>query len=160
MITPKQNPALPNCGGYYVLIVEDSPVDFEIMSRAFRKVEFLPCIHHCDDGDKALNFLEMAADGQLPDGEPLLVLLDLNLPGTDGRQVLSSMKNHNQLKRIPVIILSTSQNEGDLEFCYNHGVNKYLNKPLTATDFVQTAQEIKNFWEDRIIARSSTRTAH
>ncbi|HNQ92076.1 MAG TPA: response regulator [Alphaproteobacteria bacterium] len=158
MIAQTQNLSMPNCGGYYVLIVEDSPVDFEIMSRAFRKIKFSPCIHHCEDGDKALNFLEMAADGQLPDGKPLMVLLDLNLPGTDGRQVLSSMKSHEQLKKIPVIILSTSQNDGDLEFCYNHGANKYLNKPLTATDFVHTAKEIKDFWEDRIITQSSTRT--
>ena len=73
--------------GHYVLIVEDSPVDFEIISRSFLKVEFTPSVHHCTDGDQALNFLGLADSNTCPIRKPSLILLDLNLPGTDGRQV-------------------------------------------------------------------------
>ncbi len=132
----------------YVLIVEDSPVDFEIISRAFRKIEFTPKIHHCQNGDTALDFLNKKSDESAPTN-PTLVLLDLNLPGTDGRQVLSSMKSSMDLKEIPVIVLSTSNNDNDVEFCFSMGADKYLRKPISADEFAETARIIKEFWDGK-----------
>jgi len=132
----------------YVLIVEDSPVDFEIISRAFRKIEFTPKIHHCQNGDTALDFLNKTSN-ESAQTSPTLVLLDLNLPGTDGRQVLSSMKSSTDLKEIPVIVLSTSNNDNDIEFCFSMGADKYLRKPISADEFAETARIIKEFWDGK-----------
>ncbi|HOO50873.1 MAG TPA: response regulator [Alphaproteobacteria bacterium] len=132
----------------YVLIVEDSPVDFEIISRAFRKIEFQPKIHHCEDGDQALDFLSNKQNAYIAEA-PTLVLLDLNLPGTDGRTVLSSMKSQEELKQIPVIVLSTSNNDNDVEFCFSMGADKYLRKPISADEYAETAKIIRDFWNTR-----------
>jgi CheY-like chemotaxis protein len=140
---------------HFVLIVEDSPVDFEIISRAFKRVEFSPKIHRCEDGDQALNFLVSSIARDSMTGKPLLVLLDLNLPGTDGREVLSTMKSDRIMNQIPVIVLSTSNNENDIEFCFSVGADKYLKKPISADEFAETALTIKKFWEDQIISHGS-----
>jgi CheY-like chemotaxis protein len=139
----------------YILIVEDSPIDFEIISRAFKRVEFTPEIHHCSDGDEALQFLAKSINPNTSPRKPSLVLLDLNLPGTDGRQVLAEMKEHEILNRIPVIILSTSNNENDIQYCFSKGVDKYLRKPISVDEFAETVRVIKKFWEDQIIRHNS-----
>ncbi len=145
---------------HYVLIVEDSPVDFEIISRAFKRVEFSPKILRCEDGDQALNFLESSITHNSLTGKPLLVLLDLNLPGTDGREVLATMKSDKIMNQIPVIVLSTSNNENDIEFCFSVGADKYLKKPISADEFADTALTIKKFWEDQIISHGSAYNYH
>lgn len=144
-----------NGEGHYVLIVEDSPVDFEIISRSFLRVEFKPAVYHCTDGDEALEFLMLPHSKK----QPSLILLDLNLPGTDGRHVLKSIKSDKNLHHVPVIILSTSNNESDIEFCFEYGADKYLKKPISLDEFANTAKVIKNFWEDQIIRHGSAYSA-
>lgn len=134
----------------YVLVVEDSEVDFEILSRAFRRVKFMPKIHHCTDGDAAVAHLNATLDIEKKIQKPGLILLDLNLPGTDGREVLSIIKSSPGLREIPVIILSTSNNDNDIRYCFSIGAEKYLQKPISADEFTETANVIKRFWNDYV----------
>lgn len=132
---------------HYIMIVEDSPVDYEITTRSLRKAGIGQTFHHCEDGDEALGFLMNNED--LPrQGYPALILLDLNLPGTDGRQVLLTLKNHDELRKIPVIILTTSNNENDIEVCYKRGANSYIRKPSAPDDYVHMAETLKEYWFD------------
>src|SRR3978361_1505293 len=94
-----------------ILLVEDSPEDFETTERAFRRSGLKNPIYRCADGDEALDFLPRRGHNPEPDKAPRpgVILLDLNLPGTDGREVLSEIKNDPDLKQIPVIVLTTSK---------------------------------------------------
>ncbi len=131
-----------------LLIVEDSPEDFEATIRAFKKSGLANPIIHCEDGDDALDY--MFQKGRYQDRKkyplPGLILLDLNLPGTDGREFLSKIKQEPQLKRIPVIVLTTSSSQEDIERCYEAGANSYVCKPVIISDFVASIQRLKDFW--------------
>jgi CheY-like chemotaxis protein len=114
-----------------ILLVEDSPEDFEATERALRKAGLKNPIYRCADGEEALDFLHRrgsyadAADAPRPG----IVLLDLNLPGTDGREVLSEIKTDPALKQIPVVVLTTSSDQRDIDVCYRSGANSYIQKP-------------------------------
>lgn len=131
----------------YILVIEDSPIDFEVISRTFKRIDFSPQILHWDNGAAAIEFLLDLADKHQTNKMPSMVLLDLNMPGTDGREILTSIKNDAVLKSIPVIILSTSQNQGDIDFCNLHGAEKFLTKPVSLDEFMDVAKTIKGFWE-------------
>lgn len=124
----------------YILIVEDSPEDYQITLRALRKAGMKTPVHHCEDGDCALDFLEQNAL------RPSLILLDLNLPGTDGREALSIIKTNPALKKIPVVILSNSNNEIDVETCYEVGANAYIQKPTDHDEFIAVVKSINTYW--------------
>ena len=131
----------------YILIVEDSRVDYEITTRALKKAGIERSILRCEDGDEALDFLNDHESRQ-GDGHPSMILLDLNLPGTDGRTVLQQIKNHDALKNIPVVVLTTSNNEHDIAACYESGANSYVRKPSAPDDYVAMAEALKAFWFD------------
>ncbi|HEY9845278.1 MAG TPA: response regulator, partial [Candidatus Caenarcaniphilales bacterium] len=111
-----------------LLVVEDSDEDFEAFGRMIRKSAIVNPIYRCTDGEDALDFLHR--DGQYTNPatapRPAIILLDLNLPGTDGREVLAEIKQDSTLKIIPVVVFTTSANPKDVEFCYWHGVNGYI----------------------------------
>lgn len=130
----------------YILIVEDSPVDYEIATRALRKAEYEDAIHRCEDGDEAIDFLRGENEVVREKGNPSLILLDLNLPGTDGREVLQHIKNDSEIAHIPVVVLTTSNNEFDIEACYENGANSYVKKPTSPDDYVAMAKVLKSFW--------------
>lgn len=137
----------------YILSVEDSPIDFEIIMRAFKKAGFTAPVYRCENGDSALDFLSaQKAKGQASH-LPTIALLDLNLPGTDGREVLRTIKADEILKTIPVIILSTSNNDNDVDYCLSYGADKYFMKPISPDDFVHTIQEIKALWDHLVTRR-------
>lgn len=140
---------------HYVFVIEDSPIDFEMIERTFKRVEFFPEVRHCDNGEEAMNFLFSTLDEKSPVRRPSLVLLDLNLPGLDGRQILKNIKSDPHLKKIPVIVLSTSNNENDIEFSFRQGADKYLKKPISVDDFAVAVKIIKDFWETKIISHGS-----
>jgi len=133
----------------YILSIDDNIDDFEIISRSLRKVAPYRLIRQCQRGDEALEFLnshlrrETASDYI---GLPHIILLDLNLPGADGRDILKVIKSDENLKCIPVIIFSTSNSEKDIEICYNSGANAYLKKPSSLEGFVDIAQALNRFW--------------
>jgi CheY-like chemotaxis protein len=131
-----------------ILIVEDSPEDFEASKRAFRKAGLKNEIFHCEDGDEALDFLYQR--GPYTDAakapRPAIILLDLNLPGTDGREVLQDVKANQELRDIPVIVLTTSDDERDIEACYRYGANSYIKKPVDLEGFFRAITMLKEFW--------------
>ncbi len=114
-----------------LLVVEDSAEDFTALTRVFRKLGLPHPVVRCEDGDQALAYLQGhgRAEGW-PDTLPALVLLDLNMPGTDGRAVLETLKKDPRLQALPVVVLSTSSSTRDVEHCYQLGANGYLTKPI------------------------------
>ncbi len=126
-----------------ILVVEDSNEDFEATHRAFKKANLANNLIHLRDGDEAMNYF--FADGK-PDIIPNIVLLDLNLPGTDGLEVLKALKSHNNLKHIPVIILTTSNDKKDIEYCFLAGANSYLQKPVNLNAFIESIQRLSEYW--------------
>jgi CheY-like chemotaxis protein len=114
-----------------ILIVEDSPEDYEATVRALRKSGLRNPIFHCTDGDEALDFLyRRGVHGQpIPVPRPGLILPDLHLPGIDGHEVLATIKHDDQLHQIPVVMLTTSDDARDIARCYAAGANSYMKKP-------------------------------
>jgi two-component system response regulator len=128
-----------------VLLVEDNPGDVDLTKEALEngKVRINLSVTH--DGFEALDFLRRrGAFAHAP--RPDIVLLDLNLPGKDGREVLAEMKGDADLKRIPVVILTTSQAEEDVMQAYNSNANCFISKPVDVQDFVNVVKTIENFW--------------
>lgn len=133
-----------------LMLVEDSPEDREATLRAFRKCCFEHPIIACSDGDEALAVLQRR--GRYRDQPaPALVLLDLNMPGTDGRTVLSRIKADPHLKNIPVVVLTTSTNRKDIAASYQAGASSYVTKPMDMASFVSTIASLKSWWFEKVI---------
>jgi CheY-like chemotaxis protein len=136
-----------------ILLIEDSQEDYEITVRALRKAGLANPIHRCVDGDDALDYLHRR--GAYADAvrapRPGVILLDLNLPGTDGREVLAEIKQAKALKTIPVIVLTTSRDERDVLQCYQLGANSYVQKPVGLSSFLDAIQRLKDFWFEIVI---------
>src|SRR5687768_9948149 len=111
-----------------MLLVEDSPEDREATLRALNRAGLSNPIHCVASGDEALDFLFRRGQYSDPQSSPRpsMVLLDLNLPGTDGREVLAEIKQSEHLKLVPVVILTTSTDERDIQGCYRMGANSYI----------------------------------
>jgi two-component system, response regulator len=133
------------------LLVEDSPEDFEATVRALRKSGLANPIFHCSDGDEALEYLHQRGRFGKTALRPGAILLDLNLPGTDGREVLAEIKGDAALKSIPVIVLTTSSDARDIEKCYEAGANSYIRKPVDLEGFVRAIQHLKEYWFEIVI---------
>ena len=131
-----------------ILLVEDSPEDRTATLRAFERAGFRYPIFNCDDGDEALDYLHRRGAYADPEKSPRpgLILLDLNLPGTDGRQVLVEVKGHEELRHIPVVILTTSADARDIEASYKAGANSYVQKPLDVDGLYRTVEQLKEYW--------------
>ena len=136
-----------------ILLVEDSPEDYETTLRAFKKSGLKNPIFRCEDGDGALDFLFRR--GRYADPEeaprPGVILLDLNLPGTDGREVLSEIKSDEGLKNIPVIVLTTSNDDRDVEACYRAGANSYIQKPVDMDGFLRAIERLNGYWFEVVV---------
>ena len=133
-----------------ILLVEDSPEDFEAAERAFRRSGLKNPILRCSDGDEALDFLFRR--GRFADApRPGVVLLDLNLPGTDGREVLAEIKADPHLKQIPVIVLTTSSDDRDVRACYQAGASSYIQKPVDLDGFMRAIERLNDYWFEVVI---------
>lgn len=141
-----------------ILLIDDNDEDVEITQRAFRKSGMANPVFRCRDGDEALDFLfqrgEFSEPAKAP--RPGIILLDLNMPGTDGREVLEKVKKNPELKKIPIIVLTTSNDERDIEDCYEMGANSYVQKPVTLQGYMEAIQRMKDFWFDIVIIPSQT----
>ena len=124
-----------------VLLVEDNPIDVRATLRAAKKLKIANSIDVVNDGDAAIAYLE-AESRPKPD----LILLDLNLPGRDGHDVLAHMKSIDDLKRIPVVILTTSATDADVLGAYDLGANAYVNKPIDLAGWQAVVEQIEGFW--------------
>ncbi|SDL45760.1 Response regulator receiver domain-containing protein [Catalinimonas alkaloidigena] len=128
-----------------IIVIEDSEEDFYTLQRTFQKAEITHPIQRFSNGDEALHyFLETT---QATDS-PALILLDLNLPGTDGRQLLQELKTNARWKITPVIVLSSSINPKDIQDCYQLGANVYMAKSLDLATFREQIQTLKRYWLD------------
>jgi CheY-like chemotaxis protein len=127
-----------------ILLVEDSQDDIELTLRAFKKNNLGNNIHIARDGAEALEFLKQVEKREAP--HPGLILLDLKLPKVDGIEVLKYIKSREILKRIPVVMLTTSKNDRDIKTCYDLGANSYIVKPISFKDFMETIKNIQLYW--------------
>lgn len=131
-----------------VLIIEDSDEDFTTLVRMISKANITNPVYRCEDGEEALDFLyqkgEYADETIAP--RPSLILLDLNLPGTDGREVLATLKQNQDLQMIPVVIFSTSSNPKDVKACYSQGVSGYIVKPMNIERLNQLVTTFLEYW--------------
>ena len=132
-----------------ILLVEDNEMDVELTLDAFREARFTNAIHVATNGEQALDYVfgrEAYADRHkypLPD----MILLDLKLPGIDGHEVLRQVKSTEGLyKRVPVIILTSSKEEGDLQMSYDGGANSYLVKPVSFDGFLEVVHKVSDYW--------------
>jgi len=136
-----------------ILIVEDSDEDYFSTVRALRKSGLANLIYRCEDGDDAIAYL--FRKGRYSDAEtspaPGIILLDLNLPGTDGQGVLAEIKQDAVLKKIPVIMLTTSDDERDIDRCYAEGANSYILKPVDMKGFIDAIQQLRDYWFEIVI---------
>lgn len=144
-------------GLFPILMVEDSREDFVATERALRKAGMANPIFHCEDGDEALDYLYRKGDYSDPktSPRPSIILLDLNMPGTDGREVLGELKSDEDLKDIPVIVLTTSTDERDIEECYRIGASSYVPKPVKMDGFMDAIERMADFmFEIAILPRN------
>ena len=135
-------------GSQIILIVEDSDDDYIATVRAFKKANLINPVQRCTNGDQAIDYLlqrgEFSGPGKAP--RPSIILLDLNLPGTDGKEVLRIIKADPNLHKIPVIVLTTSNAEQDIEQCYAAGANSYVQKPVDLVGFIQSVARLTDYW--------------
>jgi CheY-like chemotaxis protein len=128
-----------------ILLVEDNQGDARLTIEALQEAKVHNHISHVRDGVEALAFLRrQGAYAQAP--RPDLILLDLNLPRKDGREVLAEIKNDDKLKRIPVVVLTTSEAEEDILKAYNLSANCYVSKPVDLDQFMKVVRCIEDFW--------------
>jgi CheY-like chemotaxis protein len=135
--------------GIEVLLVEDSPGDVRLTQEAFREANIRIHLHVASDGVEAMAFLRQ--EGNFHDApRPDFILLDLNLPKMDGREVLACIKKDESLKTIPTIILTTSNSEADIVKSYQLQANCYLTKPVQLSEFDDVVKSINDFWITRV----------
>lgn len=131
-----------------LLVIEDSSADFRMLKRLMRKMGVQSPIYRCQTGDEALELMYQTGRYQHSDmaGRPGLIMLDLNLPGTDGRVVLSRLKQDQKFTKIPVIVFTTSSTSDDIEYCYQQGANGYMVKPLGIEELTKMVRAFVYYW--------------
>ena len=134
-----------NVSAVEILLVEDNPADVRLTIEALKDAKVSNNLHVAKDGVEALSFLRR--EGEYADTvRPDLILLDLNLPKKDGRLVLSEIKDDESLKRIPVVVLTTSATEKDILAAYDSHVNAYVTKPGNLNDLLDIVKGLEDFW--------------
>ena len=131
-----------------ILLVEDNTMDVELILDAFKEARLDNKIQVARNGKEALRYL--FGEGEFADRKlyplPDIVLLDLNMPGVDGHEVLKKIKSTEKLKRLPVIILTSSKDEGDRAMSYDNGANSYLVKPVSFGSFLDVVKQVSEYW--------------
>jgi two-component system, response regulator len=132
----------------YILLVEDSPKDVELTKRALQKANVSNEIKVAEDGVEALKYFfgEDGRSGCAGNECPVVVLLDLKLPKVDGLEVLRRLRASEKTKRIPVVILTSSNEENDIITSYNLGANSFVRKPVNFTDFAEAIRQLGLYW--------------
>jgi CheY-like chemotaxis protein len=136
---------------WIILLVEDNPDHAELVQRSFQNHRVANQIYHVSDGEAALDYLMQrvspAGANPPPDSSrPHLILLDLRLPKIDGLEVLREVKTNEELRRIPVVVLTTSKAQRDLAGAYNNHVNSYLVKPVGFDEFTRLMDDLGYYW--------------
>jgi two-component system response regulator len=131
-----------------ILIVEDSPDDVELMMRALKQNNLANQVQICEDGQEALDYLfcEGAHAQRSECKSPKVVFLDLKLPKVDGLEVLRRIKSNESTKTVPIVIVTSSQEEPDLQECYRLGANSYVVKPVDFDSFLKVISDLGFYW--------------
>jgi CheY-like chemotaxis protein len=131
-----------------ILIVEDNPHDLEMTMRGLQKARLVNNIHVARDGEEALDFIfcEGPHAGRSMEDQPRVILLDIKLPKVDGLEVLTRLKADPRTSNIPVVMLTSSQEQSDLIQSYQQGVNSYIVKPVNFESFVQAVADLGMYW--------------
>jgi chemotaxis family two-component system response regulator Rcp1 len=127
-----------------ILLVEDSPSDVRLVREALKETAFPIQIVVARDGIEAMEYLHQSVAGTV--ARPDMVLLDLNLPRKNGREVLTEIKNCPDLKQIPVLVMTSSKADEDINQAYNLNANGYITKPTDLRDYLNVVRAIENFW--------------
>lgn len=139
----------------FILMVEDNEDDFEVISRGLKSVGLeAPISWYRRTKDVLEYFDDLAFNKKLHLPLPRIIILDLNMPGMDGRSILSIIKSNSKLKSIPVVILSTSIDRRDVDFCYSEGANTYMQKPLRFQKLQDICKSLKDYWFNTAILES------
>lgn len=136
-----------------ILLVEDDLADQRLTKRALTTSKLHNNLYIVSDGEEAIEYLYQRGRYAPPVAAPRpdLILLDLNLPGLDGRDVLKIIKNDAELKMIPIVILTTSSQEEDILRSYDLGVNSYITKPVDMHGFINAIQQLEHYWVDIVV---------
>ncbi len=131
-----------------ILLVEDNPSDVALTRRAFEKSKIVNELIAIEDGKEALEYLQGAGkySGRDRNILPIVVLLDIKLPLIDGITLLKTIRNDPRLRRLPVVMLTSSKEESDLAESYDHGVNGFIRKPVGSGEFEKTIETFSLFW--------------
>ena len=131
-----------------ILIVEDNPYDLEMTMRGLQKARLVNNIQVARDGEEALDFIFCEGEhaGRSIDDQPRVILLDIKLPKIDGLEVLARLKADSRTSHIPVVMLTSSQEQSDLVKSYQQGVNSYIVKPVNFESFVQAVADLGMYW--------------
>ncbi|MFA5904686.1 MAG: response regulator [Desulfobacula sp.] len=130
-----------------ILLVEDDPMDIELTLKTLAQHKLADEITVVRDGVEALDYLyRRGAFAQHPAGNPVVILLDLKMPRLNGVQVLQQLKADDQLRMVPVVVLTSSRESADLEECYRLGINAYVVKPVSFIEFAEAVKQIGVFW--------------
>jgi CheY-like chemotaxis protein len=130
----------------FILIAEDDADDRFLMQKALDELGEDIKIEFVENGVELLEHLNGIKDQKLGGVYPKFILLDLNMPKMDGREVLKNIKNHDEFRKIPVIIFSTTKNQLEVKRCYDLGANTYIVKPVNFDSLVETIQHIRTYW--------------
>lgn len=134
-----------NANPINILLIEDNPADIRLTQEVLKEGKINNVLNIATDGEEALCYLNK--EGEFASSPtPDIILLDLNLPKKDGREVLSEIKSNPKLSQIPVIILTTSTAEKDIVTTYQHHANCYISKPVDFNQFIDVVRSIENFW--------------
>lgn len=131
-----------------ILLAEDNPLDVEIIKEAFKLIKSKSRLFVTQDGEEALDFLYHRGEYQDVSSAPVphLILLDIRMPKMNGLEVLKIVKSDQELKRIPIIMLTVSNRDLDIITAYDHGANSYIIKPIDFNAYVEIIREIEEYW--------------
>jgi CheY-like chemotaxis protein len=133
------------CFSNVILLVEDDPDDILITKRAFKDSSTISTLYIVRNGVEAIKFV-FKKDEYRDAPTPSIILLDINMPKMDGFQVLKELKDNKMTRKIPVIMLTNSSRDNDVEKAYKNGCNNYIQKPVSYEEFIKTLQELQDYW--------------
>jgi CheY-like chemotaxis protein len=132
-----------NTQNHPILLIEDNPMDVDLTRRAFTRRKVINAIEVARDGEEAIDYIHRWESGE---PWPVVILLDINLPKVNGLEVLRELKTHPMLQKIPVIVLTSSGEDRDIQKAYELGANSYIVKPVDFEKFVDVAAQIDLYW--------------